>query len=427
MIFGKEFNMPSHYSDPNLDFDLEAAKLKRQLLRADELQNSNDKAILGYGGLIAPWQPGAAIGNALNKFSGRTRERRTNEQMGNLSAEEQARYDALQNQLTSLPQIDMTDPNAIMQDNNARGQIAAEMSKLPMAREQAKKLMNESVKLPQTLTQKVQSQDNLTKMQQARQAQANQLAATKQGYSNTDHEAEYLKWQKKYDYELANPKPSKSDKSKVAPQVQANLDKISLEKATDQRAEMLRSIFTLEEGGNYDVITSGLTGFIGDVLDDKAKYLGLNRTAEGRNQLSNLKGKVTKLAKDLMSQHGKLGNMAVQEWKIITDSIATLDPLTDNFDEVLAEIKTLIDSSDKRARQEYEAKYGVPYEGSTPEETARDTMETREEFRQEAENRRSNGRNNTTTKSEPTVLKTATAPDGSVWEMLSDGSERQVK
>ena len=47
--------------------------------------------------------------------------------------------------------------------------------------------------------------------------------------------------------------------------------------------------------------------------------------------LDNVKGKVTMLGKNLASQEGKLGNMAVQEWKIVADALERIDPAAPNF------------------------------------------------------------------------------------------------
>ena len=47
--------------------------------------------------------------------------------------------------------------------------------------------------------------------------------------------------------------------------------------------------------------------------------------------LDSVKGKVTQVGKSLASQEGKLGNMAVQEWKIVADAVERIDPAAPNF------------------------------------------------------------------------------------------------
>ena len=56
--------------------------------------------------------------------------------------------------------------------------------------------------------------------------------------------------------------------------------------------------------------------------------------------LDNIKGKVTVLGKNLASQEGKLGNMAVQEWKIVADALERIDPAAPNFPDQLRSIAT---------------------------------------------------------------------------------------
>ena len=43
-------------------------------------------------------------------------------------------------------------------------------------------------------------------------------------------------------------------------------------------------------------------------------------------QLDNLKGRLTKIAKDALSESGKIGSMQVQEWKILLDTISSITP-----------------------------------------------------------------------------------------------------
>jgi hypothetical protein len=54
--------------------------------------------------------------------------------------------------------------------------------------------------------------------------------------------------------------------------------------------------------------------------------------------LENIKGKVTVLGKNLASQDGKIGPMAVQEWKIVADALERIDPAAANFPDQLRSI-----------------------------------------------------------------------------------------
>jgi hypothetical protein len=55
--------------------------------------------------------------------------------------------------------------------------------------------------------------------------------------------------------------------------------------------------------------------------------------------LDNVKGKITNLGKNLVSQEGKIGPMAVQEWKIVADAVERLDPAAPNF---AAQLKSIV-------------------------------------------------------------------------------------
>lgn len=54
--------------------------------------------------------------------------------------------------------------------------------------------------------------------------------------------------------------------------------------------------------------------------------------------LDNIKGKVTMIGKNLASQEGKLGNMAVQEWKIVADALERIDAAAPNFADQLQNV-----------------------------------------------------------------------------------------
>jgi hypothetical protein len=49
-------------------------------------------------------------------------------------------------------------------------------------------------------------------------------------------------------------------------------------------------------------------------------------------KLETFKGKIMALGRQLASQEGKLGNMAVQEWKFVSDAVQKIDPAAGNLD-----------------------------------------------------------------------------------------------
>ncbi len=77
----------------------------------------------------------------------------------------------------------------------------------------------------------------------------------------------------------------------------------------------------------------GITGYMGLVPS-------FPKTAarSAQQQLDTFKGKVMAFGRLLATQQGKLGNMAVSEWKFISDAIEKIDPLANNFDTQLRDV-----------------------------------------------------------------------------------------
>jgi hypothetical protein len=80
---------------------------------------------------------------------------------------------------------------------------------------------------------------------------------------------------------------------------------------------------------------SGITGY-----NALLPSLPSGNARSAQQLLDNVKGKVTVLGKNLASQEGKLGNMAVQEWKIVADALERIDPAAPNFPDQLRSIAT---------------------------------------------------------------------------------------
>lgn len=85
------------------------------------------------------------------------------------------------------------------------------------------------------------------------------------------------------------------------------------------------------------------------------------RAAEQR--LETLKGKVAAFGRQLASQEGKLGNMAVQEWKIVASSIQAIDPMAPNFTQQMRDIERQV----QRFSQSVKKRYQMTYEGAPSE------------------------------------------------------------
>ena len=81
---------------------------------------------------------------------------------------------------------------------------------------------------------------------------------------------------------------------------------------------------------------SGITGY--RAILPSAFALPNSETRKAQQKLDTLKGKVMAFGRQLASLQGKLGNMAVQEWKFVSDSIQSIDPAAGNLDQQLRDI-----------------------------------------------------------------------------------------
>lgn len=86
-----------------------------------------------------------------------------------------------------------------------------------------------------------------------------------------------------------------------------------------------------------------------------SKPLGQARSAE--QQLETLKGKVMAFGRQAATESGKLGNMAVQEWKFISDAVQKIDPASKNFPDQLNDIVRQANSLAKRQQEKFESSY----------------------------------------------------------------------
>lgn len=100
---------------------------------------------------------------------------------------------------------------------------------------------------------------------------------------------------------------------------------------------------------------SGITGFQAMIPS-----MPKSEARKAQQKLDTLKGKVMAFGRQLAAAEGKLGNMAVQEWKFVSDSIQALDPAAGNLDEQLRDIV-------RQARNfasTVQERYDLTYEGA---------------------------------------------------------------
>ena len=121
-----------------------------------------------------------------------------------------------------------------------------------------------------------------------------------------------------------------------------------LEKLTDEL------VGNPEKGIRPDPGLSGITGFqalIPSMPNSDAR--------KAQQKLETMKGKVMAFGRQLASLEGKLGNMAVQEWKFVSDSIQALDPAAGNLDVQLRDIVRQA----KNFASTVQERYDMTYEG----------------------------------------------------------------
>jgi len=85
-----------------------------------------------------------------------------------------------------------------------------------------------------------------------------------------------------------------------------------------------------------------------------------SNAAKAQQKLETFKGKIKTFGRQLASQEGKLGNMAVQEWKFIADSVESIDPYAGNLDEQLRDALRQAKNFADRMQE----KYDMTYEGA---------------------------------------------------------------
>jgi hypothetical protein len=77
----------------------------------------------------------------------------------------------------------------------------------------------------------------------------------------------------------------------------------------------------------------GITGYTGMLPS-----LPTGEAAKAEQKLETFKGKIKALGRAIASQEGKLGNMAVQEWQMVSDAVQAIKPTAGNLDEQMRDV-----------------------------------------------------------------------------------------
>lgn len=80
--------------------------------------------------------------------------------------------------------------------------------------------------------------------------------------------------------------------------------------------------------------------------------------ARAEQKLESFKGKIATFGRQLATEFGKLGNMAVAEWKIISDSVENINPKAGNLDDQMRNVVRLARDFQARQQEKYNMLHG---------------------------------------------------------------------
>jgi hypothetical protein len=96
----------------------------------------------------------------------------------------------------------------------------------------------------------------------------------------------------------------------------------------------------------------GITGFAAYLPN-----LPKGDARQAQQKLDTFKGKILALGREMASQNGKLGNMAVQEWKFVSDAVQALDPKAGNLDQQMRDVVRQAQAFAKNQKSKFESTY----------------------------------------------------------------------
>ena len=152
------------------------------------------------------------------------------------------------------------------------------------------------------------------------------------------------------------PEKKMSEKDELKYRTQIADDYKALQEAISTTAEIKKSA---SEVLNNDKGLSGITGL-------QSVFLSYpdSPAAKADVALQNLKGKITKLGKAAATIGGAIGAISRDEWKIMSDMIAAIDPLKGKT-AFVNEVKKVVDyaeNTEKRIADAYQKQYGQDFQ-----------------------------------------------------------------
>jgi hypothetical protein len=349
---------PIDTGDPQLDFDTQQQILVNALKQAQALQQPQFKAYQGNGKFVAPYQPGADLGNVFNRAAGQMDQRGVQQDMTRLGQEEGKRYDRGVNDLNQIDQnVDYTNPASMEAAHNNRQAALMQLSRLPMARKMAEGGFLKNSQLA----------DALAKQKMGELFKDNQLGKT---LASREDIAQLVAQTSR-----ANNAASNATRITIADTRGDTVGK------PDKEAQKIAA----KQPGEFSRVNNMVTRFgeldadIGELLDNKVGLQAASgiimgnipsvrqKTKLAEDKLGNIKSKLLREGKNLLSESGKPGSISVQEWPIFEKMVADMKTgtQTENLINQIATVRAYIDSRINDAREGYERTYGALPEGSS--------------------------------------------------------------
>jgi hypothetical protein len=107
---------------------------------------------------------------------------------------------------------------------------------------------------------------------------------------------------------------------------------------------------------------SGITGYQGLLASFPESPVTSGNAAKAEQKLETFKGKIKALGRSIASLDGKLGNMAVQEWQMVSDSVQAIKPTAGNLEEQMRDAVRQARLLAKNLRD----KFDLTYEDTIP-------------------------------------------------------------
>jgi hypothetical protein len=149
--------------------------------------------------------------------------------------------------------------------------------------------------------------------------------------------------------QTANKSDAAASKAEQKALTAAGNDKLSYQQIKSDTDNLRKEIARLKSHPGL----SAMTGWQGYFPSAPETIVTSGDAKAAETLLDEIVGKTKTIGRQLATAHGKLGNMAVQEWKIVADSLANLDPKSKDFPNQLENLVSEAEGLERRTRERY--------------------------------------------------------------------------